>query len=232
MTDHLIKIHTITDYHLNDFITCPQTFWRKHLLKQQQVDRLHWRDLVDSTVNQAVRDFFSLPPSSRSALSILRSIERHWNKKVDLFYTREHYFDVLGSMTSHLIQLLLLDRNVVSPLYTIEKMSVRIPEWDLSLTMTIPLAIWDGTSFTIKKFVTEENPEFTRSWTLFTLFFCSHAFNAIPSTLEITNILSGVRSVAFPKLDDLKDAKNYIHLLQETIRDPSVYFQTTPRLMH
>lgn len=231
MTNRLIKINTLTDYHLYDFLNCPQTFWRKHLLKKQG-DSLHWWDLVDMTVNQAVREFFSLPTSSRSTLSILRSIERHWDKKVHLFRSRDHYFHVLGSMTTHLIRYLMAEKNVLSPLYTAKKMSVKVPEWDLNLTMTIPLAIWEGSSFTIKKFVTEENLEATRSWTLFTIFFCLHAFNAVPSKLEIINILSGTHSVKYPNSIDLINAKNYVYLLQETISDPAIYFHDALRLKH
>ncbi len=231
MSNRLIKINNLTDYHLNDFLDCPSSFWQKHLLKKEK-DVYDWRDLVEYTVNQTVRDFFALPPSSRSVCCVLHSIHRHWNKKIDLFHSREHYFHVLGLMTSNLIQYLRNIKHMDTPFYTNQKLSVSIPEWDLSLTLTIPLALLEEKSLIIKKIMVTNNPEFTRAWTLFTIFFCHHAFNIIPEKIEFFNILTGaVELIQHPNTMDLERAKNYIGFLMETIKDPNVY-SNLPRIIN
>ena len=217
MDDRYIRIQNLTDYHMNDFLTCPLTFWRKHIEKKSK-EQVSDQDLFDHAVKGVVRDYFSLPVEARSADKIHHLI---WN--------RRNKDQVLAPLTNHLSPSLLNDRDQ-QPLFLYEKMSVSVPEWEIQLTMTVPLAFWTGDSFTIKKFVLHENPEFTRSWSFFCIFFCRQAFGRIPTKLELISLSTGSSTTMVPTEADIFHSKDYLELLKESMKDPSMYFNHYPKL--
>jgi len=221
MNDLSIRIQNLTDYHLNDFLTCPRTFWKKHIMKKEQ-ERFDREDFIELTISQTLLNFFSLPPAARSDSTILGSFGNLIKK-----YPGDYDIEIImNQLTVHLLK----DRDHACPLITYEKMSISVLEWDLHLSMTIPLAFGTGDSFIIKKFVMHENPEFIRSWAYFCIFFCQHAFHQIPAKLEMINLFTGSTTVIVPTDEDILKSKDYMELLKESMKDPSMYFNHLSKL--
>lgn len=221
MNDRFIQIQNLTDYHLSDFLTCPQTFWKKHILKKEN-EQSYRQDLVEHTMKETLVTFFSLPVMFRTEDALLRSFGHLINK-----FPGDHE---LEKLMHHLSHALLKERDVACPLMTYEKLTISVPEWDLQLTMTVPLALGTGESFVIKKFVMDDNSYFIRSWTYFCIFFCQHAFQQIPAKLEVIHLLSGTSTITVPTHLDILKSKDYMELVKESMKDPSMYFSHLSRL--
>ncbi|MBT2700983.1 hypothetical protein J7E79_27190 [Bacillus sp. ISL-40] len=54
-----VSIKTLTDYHLETFISCPYRFYYQYIISETHRP-IHWRQVVQNAINKIVKDYYHL----------------------------------------------------------------------------------------------------------------------------------------------------------------------------
>jgi hypothetical protein len=214
----------IKDFLLEEWIRCPYKYYQKNIMGIR-VEHLNWRQMAQYGVNHVINDYYTLPNRDKTELSILKFIERRWTNKIHIFYSNLHFREVRSQVTGNLIYALLEDRHANSfpPLILFESFKVYVEEIDAYLSMIFQVVKGSNTSYVIKKYIIDEDPDVINLFKHLAVIFCNKAFAKLPETIEIHLLLSGENLVFTPSESEVAAALDYLSLIKQLI-DEAVYF--------
>jgi CRISPR/Cas system-associated exonuclease Cas4 (RecB family) len=222
----MVSVKTMTDYHLASFIRCPYQFYYQHILSLGS-SHVIWRQVVQSIINQVVRDFYQLSLDAQNKLSVMKLIDRYWkNVSPQLFESKSTYYIVLAKTTDHLLQFLSVKKNQKPPLLLFEKLDAYVEELETKLSVTVELAEWSTHSFTIKKFLLEADEEMIQLYKYFIAVFSNKAFGKLPEKLEILTLLEGEKYTFSLTKRDVAEGILYLEYMKNLLQDPNDYAHT------
>lgn len=222
LNDHLISVKTMSDSHLEQFIRCPYRFYQQELLNQHK--HVNWRQAVQFSINNIVKEYFQTPIKNRSITQILKLIDKHWQPiRITMFETKVHYYSVLAKVSDHLIQFLTKEQNHQMPLFLYEKMNVYLDELDMNLCISFEVAEWTENSFTVKKYLLEDDVSFLQAFRNMVIMFSKTAFGKLPEKIEIYSLMNGKSIDYFPQEDDVAKALVDLKLMKNILSDRKSY---------
>lgn len=226
MNKHVqVSVKTLTDYHLESFIRCPYKFYYRHILTANS-NELYWRQYVQATINKIVRSYYSLPFNEQTRFGALKLINQYWNKlNIELFDSKVEYYLVLAKVTDHLLKFLKTDYN--PKLFLYEKQKTFIKELETELSLTIDIAEWSKGSFVIKKYLLETDQEMARLYHYLITVFSQQAFERLPESIEIFNLMTGERYSCTPAIEDVDAGLLYLKSMKDLLKHPDGYTKTS-----
>ncbi len=211
----------LADYHLETFLQCPYKFYHR-FVTGKKLSEYSWHQVVQNSVNLIVRQYYSLPPNSRSKVALLRLIQQYWGHiPLHLFQDKAQYYTILAKMTDHLLQALTKKEIDSSPLFLYEQFQTTIEEINVSLKFEI--GNWSDRSFTVSKFLVDAGDSMVKLYTYLTILFSHTAFGLLPEKVEVITLLDGHHFQYFPVENDVQLAQAYFNELKENIKKPQEY---------
>jgi hypothetical protein len=217
---HPISIKLLADRHLENLHRCPHQFYLRQVKKQQTYT---WKQVVQHAVHQVIARYYRLPKAARSTTSILQLLNTHWRKDVRLFDSKGHYYEVLAIVTNHLVQTLLTDREAEAPVILFETMRTYSFELETEIGITFHVVQWTDSSFSIKRYVLEEEMDSFESYKHMAVLFCEQGLGRLPERVEILSLLSGRAKVWHPSYEDIRHALEYMKEAKRILADPENY---------
>ena len=224
-----ISIKTMTDYHLESFISCPYKFYYQHVL--QLSSGMRWRQVVQYTCNRVVQKFYKLPLEARNHLNTLKLIEKAWRPiRLRFFDSRVQYYKVIAKTTDHLLRFLVKERSGVPPLFLYQKLNAYIEELDTRLQVTFELAQWSTDhTFTINKFLIEADEEMLQLYYHLLVVFSDKVFKKLPEKISMMTLLDGKEHIFTPRLEDVSTSIQYLQTIKYLLQQhPTEYYQCSP----
>ncbi|MED1865085.1 hypothetical protein P4V41_16585 [Fictibacillus nanhaiensis] len=227
MNQHFqIAVKTITDYHLESFLRCPYKFYYRHILPAKSSNVL-WRQIVQGTINKIVQSYYQLPENLHTELSVLRLIQRYWDKlNVKNFESKFQYYLVLAKVTDHLLKYLTSEKSTYPRVFLYEKQKTFIKELETELSLTIDVAGWHEGSFTVTKYLLETDSEMSKMYNYLITVFAEKAFGKLPQKIEIINLMNGKKYSYTPSQEDVKEGLMYLDFMMDRLQQPNKYTKT------
>jgi hypothetical protein len=222
-----VKVHvkTISNEHLEKFIHSPDTFFEQLLHKKQS--SMTWDTALKMAVKQIVKSYYQLPVPERTALSILRLIERAWRGiQVSWFQSKAHYYSVLAKMTDHLLQELGTCSSVTPPLFLYDKYKVAVRDLGIDLSVEIDVGEWTDTSFKIKKFMVEDSEEVRNAFIHLIMVFSREAFQQTPDSIEFCCLMTGMKHEVCVRQFQYEQSLQFLGLIKNTLEQSMGYKKT------
>jgi len=219
-----IKVHikTLSNDHIEQFIRCPYKFYQQQLLlKKTSID---WKQLVQVTVHQIIKTYYSKPVEYRSNLYVLQLIEKYWRLKPNMFSSPVHYYDVLAKVSDYLLRFLGKKAHVELPLFVFEKYSVYVEEIQSNLSLTIDFAAWTEKSYTVTKFILDDHEEVKNAMKDFIIVFSKQAFKKVPEQIRFYSLLTGETTTYHIAPDDYQKSILQLHIVKSVLMEPK-HFQ-------
>ncbi|WP_241475073.1 hypothetical protein [Priestia flexa] len=224
-----VQIKTLASHHIEEFIQCPYKFYQRQLKarKHQLVD---WRSLVSVTIHKVVKEYYAKAPYERSAYFILQLIGRYWSKlSPELFQSKIHYYEVLASVSDHLLTFLMSELQDDTPLFVYEKYGVYVPELETNISLLIDAAYWSDSSYEVTKFLIDDQSEVKEMLTAFMMVFTKHAFNRMPKAIHFYSLLTGKRETVEIVSENYLESVNKLKMMKDVLEEPK-FFQKTSSL--
>ncbi len=218
-----IKVHikTLSNDHIEQFIRCPYKFYQQQLLlKKTSID---WKQLVQVTVHQIIKTYYSKPVEYRSTLYVLQLIEKYWRLKPNMFSSPIHYYDALAKVSDYLLRFLGEKAQVELPLFVFEKYSVYVEEIQSNLSLTIDFAAWTEKSYTVTKIILDDHEEVKNAMKDFIIVFSKQAFKKVPEQIRFYSLLTGETTTYHIALDDYKKSHTSTTYCQKCVNGTKTF---------
>lgn len=214
---------------LEQFIRCPCCYGRRR--KQGRVKPITWKQIVQKTIEDVVRDFYLLPHSGRTAAGILASIDRRWSLDEQRFIEENQMMQVKHKITHQLLKYLLMQQEA-SPLFLLEEMTIYVEELDTMLFMMFQVVEWTDSSYVIKKFVIDDEPHVIKAYLHMCLIFACRAFGKLPDRIEVYPLLKGTSYSIRPDAEDVMHSLDFLHLIQGVMHESTTGSSLLPGYVH
>lgn len=218
-----ITIKAITDDHLMAFLRCPYQFYYQYLLTLDSY-QMKWRQMVQSAINQVIKEFHQLPPTEQHNISILKLVDSSWSHvSPQVFESKQHYYMVLAQTTDHLLQFLTKRIEQNPPLFLFRKIKTYVEELETNLSLTYDLAKWQSESFSVTKFLVEAEEEMIELYQHLMVVFSRKAFNKLPEEIEVITLLDGKRYLCSPTEENYTQGIMYLQYMKNMLLNPDQY---------
>ncbi|WHY93111.1 hypothetical protein QNK12_06375 [Neobacillus cucumis] len=221
--DYEVSIKTLTDYHLESFISCPNRFYNQYILSEANLP-IHWRQAVQKAINKIIKDYFYLSIKEQNRLGLLKLIEQNWRTiNVSIFENKSQYYMVLSKITDHLFRLLSSKENVVPPLFLYEKVHTYITELETAISLTFEVGEWSKETFILKKYLLDCDESLIMLYQSLSTVFSYKAFGVLPERIELISLLEGKKYIFYPTEQEISKGLNYLGYIKDWIKRPSRY---------
>ncbi|KAA9013233.1 hypothetical protein [Niallia endozanthoxylica] len=221
--NHLISIKTLTDNHLESFISCHNKFYHQYILRKNSGE-VQWRQMVQFSVHKIILNYYRLPLKEQNEPNLLKLIEQYREYiHPKLFENKVHYYRTLAKITEHLILFLTTNRHVGPPLFLYEKLQVAVKELNTNLSLTIDMGAWVNHSFVIKKFLLDADERTVSLYKYLLVVFSKNAFGVLPDQIELLSLADGSRHIITPTEQDAVNGLKYLEWLKNHIQKPEYY---------
>jgi hypothetical protein len=167
-----------------------------HILNaSHRVSNDSWKHAVEAAIKKVIMRYYKAPPSSRSASLLLKFVHQSWNKiDKSLFDSVLHYYTVLAKTVDHLLCFLhSTPERHCRPFLLFKRIEVRSKK----LVLDIDVGYMENGSYTIKKFVLEDDEQFQKAYTQLALIVCKEVFRQLPQKIEFYSLLNGKHETIF-----------------------------------
>lgn len=178
-----------------------------------------WLLYTQHTVSQIICHYYQLPKEQRTCLRILQLIEKKWPKKVQLFESKKHYYQILLAVTDTLLRLLPVGLNQEN-FIVFNHTDTWDEEVDVQLRLHyFLLAFPSCDSYILRKYVVFHHPVYIESLYHMFRYFCYRHLHGLSGQIEIINVLDG--SVFKRDLNNgkIQTSLDYIRLMKEVRYD-------------
>ncbi|MGG1679031.1 hypothetical protein ACIFOT_25395 [Neobacillus sp. NRS-1170] len=222
-----VSIKTLTDYHLESFISCPYRFYNQYILNEPNLP-IHWRQVVQKVINKIVKDYFHLSIKEQNNLGLLKLIEQNWRTiNVNIFENKIQYYIVLSKITDHLLRLLTSKETVTPPLFLYEKVHTYITELESAISITFEVGEWSKDTFILKKYLLDCDESLIMLYQYLSTVFSYKAFGVLPERIEMLSLLEGKKYIFYPTEQEISRGLNYLGFIKDWIKKPSRYKKMT-----
>jgi hypothetical protein len=218
-----VSIKTLTDYHLEAFISCPYRFYYQYIISETHRP-IHWRQVVQNAINKIVKDYYHLSIKEQNSLSVLKILEQNWkNINVNLFENKIQYYTVLSKITDHLLKLLSSAETVHPPLFLYEKVHTYIKELETSVALTFEVGEWSKETFILKKYLLDCDEGLIMLYQYLSTVFSYKAFGVLPERIEMISLLEGKKYIFYPTEQEIPKGLIYLDFIKDLIKKPNRY---------
>ncbi len=224
-TKHLISIKTLTDSHLESFITCPNKFYHQYILSKNS-HQFIWRQMVEFLVHKIIHDYYRLPFKEQNQLNVLRLIDQY-RKYLHprLFESKIQYYITLAKITDHLLLFLTSNRGVEPPIFLYERHKVSVEELKTNLSITIDRSVWSENQFSINKYFLDFDERIITLYKYLLIVFSKKAFGVLPDQIELFSLLDGSRHSIIPAEHDVAKGLMYLEMVKGQLQQPEYYLK-------
>ncbi|GAB2722865.1 hypothetical protein ACFQWB_04020 [Paenibacillus thermoaerophilus] len=181
--------------------------------------------ILQYAVNQAVSDFYALPPKMRSYAKAEQLARCRW----DLHMAgREGSVssgrNAAGSPRTRVAENLAAfltdgEPEDAYPMVLFEQHRAFVDELNVEMTMIVhALDVTAAGGYRMRKFAVDERPEVIHAYRHLATAFCFFAFGKIPEIIEALGVLSGRRYTFVPDMTSLDPAVDFIRILRDSWR--------------
>ncbi|MCM3439939.1 hypothetical protein ACUIJN_22330 [Metabacillus halosaccharovorans] len=210
---HIVEKLVMQD-HLESFIKCPYQVYYFQLLHEKE--RM-WRQNIQAVINSIVHTYYELRLEDQTKLSALKLINQYWHQvRFDIFRSGEEYYMVLAKITDHLLQFL-STKSKQPPLFLYENLYIKGLESQASIT--IELAEWSATSFSVKKFLLEADQQLMERYSQLVSVFSYETLGILPEKIEIVSLLDGRITAFYPIEQDIPKGVQYLEFIKQLINE-------------
>lgn len=217
-----VRIKTLTDYHLEAFISCPYKFYYQYILSKNH-SPFHWRQEVQKSINLIIKEYYSLPITKQNKICLLHLIDQNWrNIKMNIFDDQIHYYTVLAKVTDYLLQSLTPKKN--PPLFLFEKLHTFVEEIETELSLTFDIGEWSNDAFMIKKYLLDTDESMIKVFQYLITVFSFKAFGVFPEKIEIISLLQGEKFTFYPNEQEFSKGLIYLDFIKDSIKKSEYYW--------
>ncbi|MBP1962816.1 hypothetical protein [Paenibacillus aceris] len=203
-------MHVLTDYQLERWIRSNS----QNGSKSSPVEP-DWRQLTQYAAYHAINDWYSLPPKSRTRLTLTNLFERRWTNKFRKFESLESYMEVKRNVLTHLYWSLTGKNAMECPLMLFESSHVWVEGLNLGLSQIMQVMEPTNDSFIIHKYMMEENEAAVQLFFHMSVVFCYKAFGQMPVRLQLWNMMNGKQYRINREEMDVNKSMDYLKLVKE-----------------
>ncbi|MEH7109749.1 hypothetical protein [Bacillus sp. JJ1764] len=218
-----VSIKTLTDYHLEAFISCPYRFYNQYILSKTS-SHVHWRVEVQKAINNIVKDYYQLSNKDQNTVGLLKLIEQNWKSiHINMFENKIQYYIVLSKITDHLLILLSSHETTLPPLFLYEKVQTYIKELETTISLTFEVAEWSKKTYILKKYLLDCDEEWIMLYQYLSTVFSHQAFGALPERIEMISLIEGKKYIFYPTEQEISKGLHYLEFIKDWIQKPNRY---------
>lgn len=193
---------------LECFVRCSGCYYRMC----GDIHQTGWRQAVQQSVDLVVREIYSLPPTSRTMVAVMNSVQRNWPQDMTGFESGQHYEQIKRMATKQLMVYLTNGSVNATPFFLCHPLSVYVKELDIELFMLQQVVEWHDPQLIIRKYMTTANVELVKAYCHLSVVFAYEAFRKLPSRIELYSVLNGKSFAVCPDAEDIDLSLDYLRL--------------------